>query len=515
MWSTYEKQSKEGLSWLSTTRNTLVPSDTSVNTLKANAVPDYDTWETLANPYLRVAQALLVITAAISLTVLGTRLTTNYRNEMQGPIFDKMGWVMLGVLMGSSSVSIALSFFARSGAGSPHYESWTPGQGTRFMVSDWIRLQVDPFLLLAAVAGVMAAGFKLVTNQEARQGLIPLGKAFTWAIATSVMLAGGVNLCQSNVDTWTANILKASSSMVNDAWNTNTLAASEFFNLDGILAIILTVIIYLAGLVSRIFAYFRAGILPVLVGIAPVWAAMSWTESGRQSFGKIMGWLLAFLSYKPVAALLLAGGSAVMVSATQGDDSQAITLTLTIMVIATLPALIRLVVPAVQNQIGGGSGIMPTMFGMGAGAVVGAGGSAARAAGRGAGGILNKLSGGKSHGPDGSQRPGSGPAGGGAGRSRGFGPGGVGNSQQGSGNQNDGGPDGTTGKGPAGTMNSMGGSEGEGPSGASQTTLSPTTRTGPSPMESMTPTGPTSFDATSSSPDGASRTSTRRSRKEF
>ena len=44
-------------------------------------------------------------------------------------------------------------------------------------------------------------------------------------------------------------------------------------------------------------------------------------ETGRQAFGKVMGWLFAFLLYKPVAALVMATGSAIMVTATDGDDS--------------------------------------------------------------------------------------------------------------------------------------------------------------------------------------------------
>ena len=65
---------------------------------------------------------------------------------------------------------------------------------------------------------------------------------------------------------------------------------------------------WICGLISKIFAYFRAGMLPILVGVAPMWAAMSWMESGKQAFAKTIGWLAAFLAYKPVAALVMATG---------------------------------------------------------------------------------------------------------------------------------------------------------------------------------------------------------------
>ena len=96
--------------------------------------------------------------------------------------------------------------------------------------------------------------------------------------------------------------------------------------------------------------------LPILVGVAPMWAAMSWMETGKQAFAKTIGWLAAFLAYKPVAALVMATGSAIMATAGPGDDSQAITLMLTLSVIILLPAMIRVIVPAVQSSVGGGGG---------------------------------------------------------------------------------------------------------------------------------------------------------------
>ena len=143
--------------------------------------------------------------------------------------------------------------------------------------------------------------------------------------------------------------------------------------------------------------------LPILVGVAPMWAAMSWMESGKQAFAKTIGWLFAFLAYKPVAALVMAAGSALMVTAGPGDDSQAITLMLTLSVIILLPAMIRVIVPAVQSSVGGGGGgILPSILGMG---VALAGGGLRKAMG-GTGGRKGGDGGGEAS-PDGA-RPGAG-----------------------------------------------------------------------------------------------------------
>ena len=292
---------------------------------------------------------------------------------------------------------------ATAGRSTPALASWTPGSGASFFVSDWVRLQVDPFLIIAAVCGVIAAGFKLITTQEGRE-LVPLGKAFMWAMLTSVCLAGFVNLFQDTVDTWTAGVLKSASNMMRDSWQHNTLAATEFFNLDWPIALVLTIVVWFCNLISKVFCYLRAGLLPIMVGVAPVWAAMSWMETGRQAFGKVMGWLFAFLLYKPVAALVMATGSAIMVTATDGDDSQAITLMLTLSVIILLPAMIRVIVPAVQSSVGGGGGgILPSILGMG---VAVAGGGLRKAMG-GKGGRKGGDSGGGEASPDGA-KPGAG-----------------------------------------------------------------------------------------------------------
>lgn len=514
MWTMYEQQSDDTIDWLSTSRNTLVASGGTVSTLQANAVPMYDAWDANAGKYLNIAQAVLVIAAAISLTILGARIVWRIGETsgggMDGHLLGRVGWIFLGVFMGSSAASIALTFFKRASttymgdpAGASHVTnpslmSWTPGEGTSFFVSDWVRLQVDPFLLIAAVCGVVAAGFKLITTQEGRD-LIPLGKAFMWAMLTSVCLAGFVNLFQGTVDTWTAGVLKAASSMMKTAWSHNTLAASEFFNLDGPIALVLTIVMWFCNLISKVFCYLRAGLLPIMVGVAPMWAAMSWMETGRQAFGKVMGWLFAFLLYKPVAALVMAVGCSIMVTAGAGDDSQAITLMLTISVIVLLPAMIRLIVPAVAGSVGGG-GVIPSMLGGVAGMGVMAAGGALKAGVKGMTGMAS--GGGGPSAPDGAKPSGgSDPAAPSAvdGAGRGTADGTESSLAR---------PDGNAGGPPDGRATDQSST----PSGTPRGGWDPAGASGPDPSvpSASRPSAPAAGDG----PDGANRTSTRKT-KEF
>lgn len=78
-----------------------------------------------------------------------------------------------------------------------------------------------------------------------------------------------------------------------------------------------------------------------------------------------------------------------MVTATDGDDSQAITLMLTVSVIVLLPAMIKLIVPAVAGSVGGG-GVIPSMLGGIAGMGVMAAGGALKAGAKGVAGAAAK-----------------------------------------------------------------------------------------------------------------------------
>ena len=71
----------------------------------------------------------------------------------------------------------------------------------------------------------------------------------------------------------------------------------------------------------------RSGMLVILAGILPTTAAFTNTEMGRQWFQKAVGWTIAFILYKPAAAIvysvafLLMGSTRAATSS--GDPSRA------------------------------------------------------------------------------------------------------------------------------------------------------------------------------------------------
>ncbi|MBY8862038.1 hypothetical protein K7711_36565 [Nocardia sp. CA2R105] len=119
-------------------------------------------------------------------------------------------------------------------------------------------------------------------------------------------------------------------------------------------------------LVQLVMLVVRQAFLIVVVAALPIAAAAAGTGPGGQAYKRMLGWSLAFLLWKPVGALCYAiafstGGAA---AGPQQRDPQMLLLALILLltVALVLPALMRLIAPAVAS-LGGGSGAAATLAG--------------------------------------------------------------------------------------------------------------------------------------------------------
>lgn len=153
----------------------------------------------------------------------------------------------------------------------------------------------------------------------------------------------------------------------------------------------------------------RAGMIIILAGVLPLAAAGSTTEAGKATLYKTTAWLLAFVLYKPVAAIIYA---AAFFTAGQGGDvgSQLTGLFMIVMAVVALPALMRLLTPAVGAAASGAGGGGAAL---GLAAATGAVQIASMAGGRSSGNGRGSASpSGSGHGDGGSPGGGSRPTGG-------------------------------------------------------------------------------------------------------
>jgi hypothetical protein len=134
-------------------------------------------------------------------------------------------------------------------------------------------------------------------------------------------------------------------------------------NVGVILVIVLGLIAVIISLIQLVLMVFRSGLLVVLAGIFPTTAAFTNTEMGRQWFQRCVGWIIAFVLYKPAAALIYATafkltGANFFGKDDDGSGGVKILAGLGLMFIAliALPALMRFVTPMVSAVAGGGGG---------------------------------------------------------------------------------------------------------------------------------------------------------------
>jgi type IV secretion system protein TrbL len=151
------------------------------------------------------------------------------------------------------------------------------------------------------------------------------------------------------------------------------------------LAIVAGIFGVIATLLQWVIMIVRATVLPLLVAIWPVAAAAAMIRGAEQSFSKVTMWLVAFLLYKPIAAIIYAFAWKLK-SGGDGIGGVINGMLLLVLAVAALPALMKLLSPATAAMGSAAGGTMAmaagaalVTAGVAAGARVIAGGAGAAA----------------------------------------------------------------------------------------------------------------------------------------
>lgn len=170
-----------------------------------------------------------------------------------------------------------------------------------------------------------------------------------------------------------------------------------------IFAIVMGIIAIIVSVIQIGLLIVRSAMALILVGTLPLAFSATNTSWGKQWSQKHVSWLIAFILYKPVASLVYAAAFKVFGSfgKIDGDDGQRMVyfvsgLVLMVGALFALPAMMRLIVPAVGAAAGAGGAMFAgaAVGGAASGAVNfgsrirggGGGGGGGAAAGGGAGG---------------------------------------------------------------------------------------------------------------------------------
>jgi hypothetical protein len=228
-----------------------------------------------------------------------------------------------------------------------------------------VNSELLPWTLALAVLAVIIGGIRMIWEQRGAPLKELLRSLLTLTLVSGLGL-GVISILVIAADAFAAAIIDRSTDGKGFAEAMNILVITNQTGVGVFILIILGLIGLLASLVQIVLMVVRSGMLVILAGILPTTAAFTNTEMGKQWFQKAVGWTIAFILYKPAAAIVYSVAFLLMGN-NSGQDALIGSITgFTLMVVAlfALPALMRFVTPMVGAVASGG--------GAGAGAAVGA-----------------------------------------------------------------------------------------------------------------------------------------------
>lgn len=268
---------------------------------------------------------------------------------------DAIGNLAQSILEGLSRMVTTLSTFWVS---MPTTNLTTEDGMTASPVVGFLNSELSYWTLTLAVLSVILGGTRLIWEQRGAPLKDLLRSLLTLTLVAGLGL-GVISILVMAADAFSAAIIERSTDGRGFAEAFTAMAVIHQSDAVFIL-IILGLIGLLTSLVQIVLMVVRGGMLVILAGILPTTAAFTNTEMGRQWFQKAVGWTIAFILYKPAAAIVYASAFKLMDSSTEKDALLGSITGLALMVVAVLalPALMRFVTPmvgAVASGSGGGA----------------------------------------------------------------------------------------------------------------------------------------------------------------
>jgi type IV secretion system protein TrbL len=268
-----------------------------------------------------------------------------------------------------------------------------------------ISQDLSMYTILFAMFGLLITAGKMALNhrgEDVRRALYMIG---TLVVITGAA-AGVVGAFISAGDAFAPWIIAQATGQPFTPNSALIVSSSQIMGQGSGPGLFVAIACWLGSCAQILFMLFRAAMITLLMCILPTIAATTVTQGGSAALRKAIGWLIAFVLYKPVAAVVYAVGFMLMHgdgTAMTGDPTGLWTLlvgTLVILMAAlTLPALIKFLVPmasagASSMFSGAAVGAAALAAGaavvtMGVGAGVGAGAGAGAGAAKGGGGAVS------------------------------------------------------------------------------------------------------------------------------
>lgn len=254
----------------------------------------------------------------------------------------------------------------------------------------WIWGHTEYIAIFVATIGVLVAAVQMAFTQRGEAVRDLLRSLMTFAVASALSIAAvqvlidfGDRFADCIITTaltnsgagWTCGGPAAANG---DAFGASMLATMGFAVASGPIGVGLMITIgiltLLASVIQIVLMVVRTGMLILLLGVLPIAAAATNTEMGRNWFKRILSWLVAFILYKPVAALVYAtairltsnNGKPLNFTPGAGEDpvgaqvmNMVVGMTMLVLALFALPALMRFIAPMVAATAGSaGAGML-------------------------------------------------------------------------------------------------------------------------------------------------------------
>lgn len=134
--------------------------------------------------------------------------------------------------------------------------------------------------------------------------------------------------------------------------------------------IFLGLAVFMASVMQVILMLVRSAMLVLLVGTFPIAAAATNTEIGREMFRKYCTWTIAFIAYKPAAAIIYAAAIKLTEKGLLNPGNALVNaltgFMMMLMAVFALPAMLRFIAPITSAVAGGAAGAGAGMAAAGA-----------------------------------------------------------------------------------------------------------------------------------------------------
>ena len=313
--------------------------------------PGSDAFTTILSyvTYIGLTVAVLSIIGLGAMISLRSRRGEGFRNV------GALGVTFIAILLISAASALVGALLGRT---APEGSSTTVG-----FLQNSLWYYVGGLAILSIIIG----GIRMAWEQRAQPG-----KELLQALITLIVVSGAglavIALAVTAADAFSVWILNGATNCDVSAANSTCFGT----NISAMIALTSTspigvIGILILGSIALLMTYVqvalmvvRGGLLVILAGVLPLTASFTNTQMGKQWFTKVIGWSIAFILYKPAAALIYAAAFSLTGTNAFSKDGGGIWsiltgLALMLMALIALPALLRFVAPMTGALASGGS----------------------------------------------------------------------------------------------------------------------------------------------------------------